>query len=1267
MNSNEPPVDQKSEGEIFVQHNVKCVAGEKSASEVELEDDTDEEEEEPRLKYERITTQLGSIYRNGDATSAFLVAGDKMFIGTHDGNVHILLLPSYELLRVYHAHSATISSISISPFAPPSPNTVTEGISRFSSQIPKRSVPTFSDDLNASPKKNRTISVLPNIPSNAIYIATSSIDGNVCVQSLIDVKDVQLRSFGRPVQAVSLSPEYKTDKTYISGGSSGNLVLTVGGKAGTTSTSNTVGTAAIASGWLGAIGLSGNTGKDTILHSGEGIISTIKWSLSGKYVVWINEHGVKIMRSNLHLDSVDSEFAWKRIGHIDRPDDNNSEEMASVWKARVEWINLDTLCANEEDNIGETKISSPSGTTKTKSQKSQRDTNLEKLLVGWGGTIWILNIHPEGPLTDVRSDARSRSICRPEITKILNLECIVSGLSMFSPNLLIVLAYIYPDEDKNSTDKNYRGQITENSSDPLTNIRQSGARRRIKALSPELCLIDINSSEEIDSDTLTISRYEKLSASDYHLGILPAVNSPQVSTSSRGTLETLSGVGSGMWNATLNATSLLNSSASIRSIESKGSVSTKQSATFGPLRIPNVTQSNSAKQGIKIFIHSPYDCILATKRDQYDHLSWLLEHERYKDAWELIDKNPEVVSSLTEKNVEVGIPASEQRKVENDDFYDNASVFDFPGKDMNTFIEQEKYRIGEIWIQKLIEKNNWAAAGEACSKVLKFASQWESLIYDFMSAGKFDEITDFIPTERLRPPINPEIYEGILGHYIAQNRPKAKSLLQNWSTDLFNIKKITNLLENQLKYRDVRDNSIEDGEVGRDWRIVMESLGKLYIADGHPRDSLKCYIMLQDAETAMSLIREHHLIDVLSEDIPGVILLRVSKQQIDTASIDELKKATSEPISLLVNEAHSGLISPLTVVQQLQKKEMTLYLFFYISALWRGDGIEEHQGETREKLIQDSKALLDQFSDLVVHLFAIYDRELLMEFLKSSVSYTFEIATKECEERDYIPELVYLYSKTGQTKRALYLIIDRLADVSQAISFAKEQNDSDLWEDLLNYSMEKPSFIRGLLEEVGTAINPITLIRRIPEGLEIEGLREGLKRIIKEHEIQDSIGHGVAKVLRSEVALAQNILRSGQQRGVKFDIVHKSIDQTDVKIFDSSFHKDSITSPVRGNSFKTNTKPVISEPGHCEGCHEPFTDDESEILVGFACGHIWHVSHLINLQNHDQAFKPIQIELYQNGDWDAAHNVGTKVTHARLLRDDLRKGCPICNKEGRLT
>lgn len=44
----------------------------------DIESDEDEEDEEPRLKYARMTQHLGGLYRNADATSSFLVSGDKM-------------------------------------------------------------------------------------------------------------------------------------------------------------------------------------------------------------------------------------------------------------------------------------------------------------------------------------------------------------------------------------------------------------------------------------------------------------------------------------------------------------------------------------------------------------------------------------------------------------------------------------------------------------------------------------------------------------------------------------------------------------------------------------------------------------------------------------------------------------------------------------------------------------------------------------------------------------------------------------------------------------------------------------------------------------------------------------------------------------------------------------------------------------------------------------------------------------------------------------
>ena len=87
------------------------------------------------------------------------------------------------------------------------------------------------------------------IPRELFRRQSGRCNGNICVQSLIDLKDVQLRNFARPVQAVTLSPECKRDRTYLSGGLAGLLVLTVGAPNGR-STAMAAGATAQAAGWL---------------------------------------------------------------------------------------------------------------------------------------------------------------------------------------------------------------------------------------------------------------------------------------------------------------------------------------------------------------------------------------------------------------------------------------------------------------------------------------------------------------------------------------------------------------------------------------------------------------------------------------------------------------------------------------------------------------------------------------------------------------------------------------------------------------------------------------------------------------------------------------------------------------------------------------------------------------------------------------------------------------------------------------------------------
>jgi hypothetical protein len=120
------------------------------------------------------------------------------------------------------------------------------------------------------------------------------------------------------------------------------------------------------------------------------------------------------MRSYLHLEGAEAEFSWKRIGHIDRPQEDGWEEMASVWKGRVEWVDEKDLETDEENKLQEVALPSPA-TLKLR-QQSAKDKQVEKLLVGWGGTIWVINIHPGGIGTG--KNAGERTAGRAEIIKM---------------------------------------------------------------------------------------------------------------------------------------------------------------------------------------------------------------------------------------------------------------------------------------------------------------------------------------------------------------------------------------------------------------------------------------------------------------------------------------------------------------------------------------------------------------------------------------------------------------------------------------------------------------------------------------------------------------------------------------------------------------------------------------------------------------------------------------------------------------------------------
>ncbi|KAI9686114.1 MAG: Vacuolar protein sorting-associated protein 41 [Bogoriella megaspora] len=1331
--------DQKATPKKSSNINNKAPETPKAGVEDIEDDDEEEEEDEPKLKYNRLTGGLGAVYRNGDATSTFSVSGDKLVIGTHNGNVHVYSLPSFQSLRVYRAHGASVTSISISPPAPSLATGRAEVAQRAIADVasPNRA-PTSTSAATSSPGKSPRQAPIPNTPANAIHIGSASIDGKVCVSSLVDAKDVTLRNFARPVQAVALSPDFKNDRTYVSGGLAGNLIVTVGGRAGVSADANTNSAAAAASGWLGSIGLGSNTGKDAVLHSGEGGISTVKWSLSGKYVVWVNEKGIKIMRSHFKLESADSAFAWKRIAHIDRPARPIWEEMASVWRARVHWIDEKHL---ENDEVQTSVNGDSKEVEKTESIVRGRETTVaakkkkkEQLVVGWGDTAWVL--HVEGTGTGVGKSAgersvgsasivhkfvRSGTVLLPHADRFIRLrfdDCIVSGLSLYTPSLLLVLAYRTRDDN----DK------------PLATTQDSpkrGRQHRQNGIPPEIRLINVHTKDIVDEDTLSVSRFESLSASDYHLNTLFVPTIQSLPPAQRGALEALGG---GIWDAGRNATRIFSSGASIKSYSGStenGKMSPSASAasvardTAAGIRKPAEAHPFVTAPGLKVFVHSPYDCVLAVKRDEGDKLDWLLERENYKEAWELLDRHPEALSSKDSDAASEGSGAHAKslRQQSLADFFadDSASQSTVSAsKSHNPAVEKEQRRIGDLWIQQLVSAERWESAGQVAGKVLGTSSKWEHWIWTFVEAGKFDEITPHIPTATLKPPLPSMVYEVVLGHYIAKDCLRLEELLSEWDFDLFNISSITSAIESRLQAGDVNPNTTEDGIRGRDWHILMSSLQSLYLADSRPADALRCAIKLQNASEAMSLIRDYKLLSAVSDDIPGLILLRISPSQLAEAPVPELESLSSEAIALLVDEAHNGVVRPNTVVAQLEQggEPMKPFQFFYLRALWEGSASESllesapvpvstkskpqqsralariSKAQRREQLASEGRSLLSTtFPDLTLRVFASYSRPLLLAYLKQSSGYDMSLATSICEKQSYIPELVYLLSKTGQTRKALQTIITKLGDVKAAINFVREEGggDEELWDDLIDFGVENPVFVKGLLEEVGTSLmvedssadsdaattgtqgktgREESLIQRIPEGVEIPGLKLALGAYLRGFELQSDISLGVARVLRTEVSERMQKLREGRARGIKFEVVQSDDIGDDWPVNPAS--PTSPSHPDKDVNLITPTQPLNKDepvkPGHCPICRLPPTPSTASTLIGFACGHVYHLSCLLSTipshisRENIRAAEDIEARFLADAQAGVTEgrSVGAKVAHATVIRRVVEGGCRFC-------
>ncbi|KAJ3144786.1 Vacuolar protein sorting-associated protein 41 [Geranomyces variabilis] len=485
------------------------------------------------------------------------------------------------------------------------------------------------------------------------------------------------------------------------------------------------------------------------------------------------------------------------------------------------------------------------------------------------------------------------------------------------------------------------------------------------------------------------------------------------------------------------------------------------------------------------YIVSPKDIVVAKPRTLADHVEWLVERKRYEEAL----KAAESGKSSLEGNVHV-----------------------------DSIVE-----IGQKYMETLLSEGRYDEAAATCPKILRADPiLWEEWVTKFAKLQQLPTFYKFIPTSN--PQLPSAVYDLVLDALLQANYTMFSETIDSWPSSIYDVSAKVDSVEELLK-GDQNNDLLKD--------IVMRLNAfnnkhdralfyALVLRRPKALDSVAKYNLYAFVQDHALLIMEYddHILNAnveIMSAIESAVLNGSDSSHIfgdigGNAGLGKVRAATKQDgVQLLVN--YPDRISAEKVVLQLQKRPKFLHIF--LDALFHKDALEGVE-----------------FHPLQVELYAEYDYLKLMDFLRISNSYSVEKAYDVCELRDLVPEMVFLLGKMGDNRKALNLIIERLGDVRRAIEFAKEQNDEELWEDLLRYSMDKPSFIVGMLENLGSHINPVRVVERIPNGLEIVGLKDALIKIMTEYGIQLSLRKGCEKILVSDTVELLETLYRAQRRGL---------------------------------------------------------------------------------------------------------------------------------------
>ncbi|KAK0175633.1 hypothetical protein PV327_009369 [Microctonus hyperodae] len=391
--------------------------------------------------------------------------------------------------------------------------------------------------------------------------------------------------------------------------------------------------------------------------------------------------------------------------------------------------------------------------------------------------------------------------------------------------------------------------------------------------------------------------------------------------------------------------------------------------------------------------------------------------------------------------------------------------------------------VGRVYLDHLLACGKYDDAGKLCLKVLgRDKKLWEEEVYKFARVHQLRSISSYLPRGDVT--LDPLIYEMVLYEYLKIDPDGFLQLVKEWSPKLYAVAAVVNSVLEHILANNQRQN------------VLLEALAILYSHDGKYDKALAMYLKLRHKDV-FQLIQKHQLYNSVYDMIEGLM---------------DLDSDRAIQFFLDKDRVPSDI-----VVQKLSHNHR--YLYLYLDALDK----------------RDTKESKGKYHGLLVGLYADYSRDKLLPLLRRSDNYPIQQALDICSQRHYYPEMVYLLGRIGNTSEALGLMTRELNDMESAIEFCQEHDDEELWNDLINYSLNKSENITFLLQKIATYVDPRLMVQRIQPSMEIPGLKKALVKMMCDYNLQVSVQEGCKKILSNDHFNLHERLVASHQKAIFID------------------------------------------------------------------------------------------------------------------------------------